>query len=117
MAQFRVGNHEAIQSIIMAKHTFDVGSGSLKSSFDLLSLFDLQKRQLDAKERSNLPRILFINPQSLNNPSTIPQSLKHTSTILVENGVVCFLNVGNDTDIVNRTLVKTMICIFVFQSV
>ena len=25
------------------------------------------------------------------NPSTIPQSLKHTSTILVENGVVCFL--------------------------
>ena len=73
MAQFRVGNHEAIQSIIMAKHTFDVGSGSLKSSFDLLSLFDLPKRQLDAKERSNLPRILFINPQSLNNPS-IPQA-------------------------------------------
>ena len=53
-----------------------------------------------------------IPQQSLNNPSTIPQSLKHTSTILVENGVVCFLNVGNDTDIVNRTLVKTMICIF-----
>ena len=70
----------------------------------------MQRKEVNSQEMAAVS--LFINPQSLNNPSTLPHPLKHTSTILVENGVVCFLNVGNDTDIVNRTLVKTMICIF-----